>query len=41
MFVSFGALTFNKMKSKKYHTVGRVPKFNRKIIETEAKSIPL
>jgi cell division protein FtsB len=29
----------NKMKSKKYRTVGTVPKSNRKIIETEVKSI--
>jgi hypothetical protein len=28
---------FNKMKNKKYHTVGAVPKSNRKIAETEAK----
>jgi len=27
------------MKTKKYHTVGTVPKFNRKILKTEAKSI--
>jgi hypothetical protein len=33
----------NKIKNKKYHTVGTVlfPKSNRKILETEVKSIPL
>jgi hypothetical protein len=29
------------MKNIKCHTVGRVQKYNRKIVETEVKSIPL
>ena len=29
------------MKIKKYHNVGIVPKYNRNIVETEVKSIPL
>jgi len=29
------------MKEKKYHTVGTVPKFYRKIVETDVKSISL
>jgi len=29
------------MKNKKYHTVETVPKSNKKIVETEAKWIPL
>jgi hypothetical protein len=29
------------MKNKKYHTVGTVPKSIKKIVETEAKWIPL
>jgi len=28
-------------KKFKYHTVGKIPKSNRKIVETEAKSIPV
>jgi hypothetical protein len=28
------------MKNKKYHTIGTVPKSNKKIEETEAKWIP-
>ena len=31
----------NKMKNKKYHIVRTFPKCNRKILEKEAKSIPL
>ena len=30
-----------KWKRKKHHTVGTVPKSNRKLVETEAKPIPL
>jgi hypothetical protein len=26
-------MIMNKMKAKKYHTVGTIPKFNRKIVE--------
>ena len=29
------------MKKKKHHAVGTVPKSNRKLVETEAKTIPL
>ena len=31
----------NKIKNKKYLTVGTVPKSNCKIVETEAKLIPI
>ena len=31
----------NNIKNKKYHSFGTFPKFNGKIIETEAKLIPL
>jgi len=34
-------ISSNKTKNTKYHTVGTVSKSNRKIIETEAKPIPL
>jgi hypothetical protein len=30
----------NKMESTKYHTVGRVPKSNRKIVERGTSEIP-
>jgi hypothetical protein len=41
--VIVNVLLFIKMKWKKkiYHTIGTVPKFYRKIVETDAKSIPL
>ena len=29
------------MKNKKYHIIGTVPLYNRKLVETEAKSISL
>jgi len=29
------------MEKKKYHAAGTVPKSNRKIVETETKSIPI
>ena len=32
---------YGEMKNKIYHTVGTVPKSNREIVETEAKSTPL
>ena len=31
----------NKMKNKKYHTMGTVRKSNRKIVETETKLTPI
>ncbi len=31
----------NKMENIKYHTVGKFPRSNRKIVETEAKSLLL
>ena len=34
-------ITIIKSKPKKNHTVGKVPEFNRKIVETKVNSIPL
>jgi hypothetical protein len=41
LFSENKCILYHKMKSKKYHTVRTCPQSNRKVVETEFKSIPL